>query len=132
MFRVAFRPKVSIVFMLVALLASVTLLLQPSQASATASVGNRVSVWLTTANLQEHITQQKDVSFSTGSGSGVIKITVDENKTYQQMDGFGASITDGSAWLIYNKMTLLGNFLSCKVKPLESRDACGSQFIPIE
>lgn len=105
MFRVAFRPKVSIVFMLVALLASVTLLLQPSQASATASVGNRVSVWLTTANLQEHITQQKDVNFSTGSGSGVIKITVDENKTYQQMDGFGASITDASAWLMYNKMS---------------------------
>jgi glucosylceramidase len=105
MFRVAFRPKVSIIFMLVALLASVTLLLQPSQASATASLGNRVSVWLTTANLQEHITQQKDVSFSTGSGSGVIKITVDENKTYQQMDGFGASITDASAWLMYNKMS---------------------------
>src|SRR5436305_7786605 len=26
------------------------------------------------------------------------------------------------------KMTLLGNPLSCLVKPLESRDACGSQF----
>lgn len=76
MFRVAFRPKVSIVFTLVALLASVTLLLQPSQASAKASIEDGVSVWLTTANSQEHITQQKDVSFSTGNSSGVIKITV--------------------------------------------------------
>jgi glucosylceramidase len=97
--------KVSTGIVLVALLLSVTLLMRSSQASSAApSARSGANVWLTTADLQKHLAQQNDVNFSTGSGSGMIKITVDENTTYQQMDGFGASLTDGSAWLIYNKM----------------------------
>ena len=33
-------------------------------------------------------------------------ITIDEAQTYQSMDGFGASLTDSSAWLLANAMTL--------------------------
>lgn len=91
---------------LVALFSSATLLLRPAQASSMApSDGKGVSEWLTTADLQQHLARQDGGQFSAGSGSGIIRITVDENKTYQQIDGFGASLTDGSAWLIYNKMS---------------------------
>lgn len=94
------------VLILVALLVSVTLALQTFQSPpATPSAGNEASVWLTTADLQKHLSQQAGARFSTGNGAGVIDITVDEHQTYQQMDGFGASLTDGSAWLIYNKLS---------------------------
>lgn len=89
-----------------ALCASAALLVQTSQASPAApSARNGVNVWLTTADLQQHLARQGDAQLSTGNGSDVIRITVDENQTYQQMDGFGASITDASAWLMYNKMS---------------------------
>ena len=106
MHRWTFWQKASMVAVLCALLLSATLLFQSSQPSLAAqSDRNAVSVWLTTADLQTHLAQQDDVHFSTGSASGVITITVNENQTDQQMDGFGASLTDGSAWLIYNKMS---------------------------
>ncbi|HEX7735524.1 MAG TPA: discoidin domain-containing protein [Ktedonobacteraceae bacterium] len=99
-------PVMSTLIVLVALLLSALPLLHSFQTSSAApSDRNNVSVWLTTADLQRHLAQQDDLSFSTGSSTGVIKITVDESKTYQQMDGFGASLTDGSAWLISHKMS---------------------------
>lgn len=106
MFRKTFWQKMSIGAVACALLLSVALLLQFSHSSqAASSAGKGVSVWLTTADLQTHLAQQADVHFSTGSASGIITISVNENQTDQQMTGFGASLTDGSAWLIYNKMS---------------------------
>ncbi|GHO65182.1 hypothetical protein KSC_040740 [Ktedonobacter sp. SOSP1-52] len=81
------------------------------------AAGEAVSVWLTTGDLSTHLAQQSNLTFATGSGSGNV-ITVNENQTYQQMDGFGASFTDSSAWLVYNKMsssqrsTLMNNLFS--------------------
>jgi glucosylceramidase len=34
-----------------------------------------------------------------------LTITVNDAVTYQQIDGFGASLTDSSAWLLWNKLT---------------------------
>jgi glucosylceramidase len=34
-----------------------------------------------------------------------LTITVDDSVKYQQIDGFGASLTDSSAWLISQKLT---------------------------
>lgn len=91
---------------LVALIASAAILFLPTLASSAAPADGRgVSEWLTTADLGTHLARQDNLHFSTGNGSGIIKITVDENKAYQQMDGFGASLTDGSAWLISQKMS---------------------------
>lgn len=105
MHRWSLWSKVSILVVLGALLFSADLLLQASQGSRVASAArNGASVWLTTADLRQHLDREGNVSFSTGSGSDVIRITVDENKTYQQMTGFGASFTDASAWLVYNKL----------------------------
>ncbi|HZR43064.1 MAG TPA: discoidin domain-containing protein [Ktedonobacteraceae bacterium] len=66
---------------------------------------NMVNVWLTTADLRTHLDQQGNTQFSTGDSSEIIKITVDDTKVYQSIDGFGASLTDGSAWLISQKMS---------------------------
>lgn len=106
MSRWTLGSKLATVIVLAALLLSTALFLQSSQTSSAApSARSEANVWLTTADLQQHLAQQDNVQFSTGNTSGIINITVDENKTYQQMDGFGASLTDGSAWLMYNKMS---------------------------
>ena len=60
---------------------------------------------------------QPTVSFGSGGG-GTAVITVDDSITYQQMDGVGASLTDSSAWLLWNKLdvsqeaTLMQNLFS--------------------
>ena len=96
--------KVSTSIVAVVLLLSTMLLIQRFQASS-ASARNEASVWLTSADLQTHLARQDGAKFSTGNSSGIIRITVDEHTSYQQMDGFGASLTDGSAWLMYHKMS---------------------------
>jgi glucosylceramidase len=106
MSRKTLWPGWPIGIVLVALVFSATLVLQaPRLSSAAPSTGNGVNVWLTSADLQHHLSPQYGTRFSTSSGSDVINITVNENTTYQQMDGFGASLTDASSWLIYNKMS---------------------------
>ena len=58
------------------------------------------SVWLTTADQANKLTQQSPVSFGT-AGSGPV-ITVDPNKSYQSVVGFGGSLTDAAAYNISN------------------------------
>ena len=70
----------------------------------TRASGETVGVWLTTADLTTHLAPQSNLIFANGSGSAPTKITVNENKIYQQMDGFGASFTNSSAWLVYTKL----------------------------
>ena len=72
-----------------------------------AVLGQRVSVnaWLTTADLNTHLAQQPDLTFSSGQSTSSNILTINENQKYQQMDGFGASFTDASAWLVYDKMS---------------------------
>jgi glucosylceramidase len=66
--------------------------------------GQSVSVYQTTSDLNQKLQQKTALTFS-GSGTGSQTITVDDTKTYQQIDGFGASFTDSSAWLVYTKLT---------------------------
>jgi glucosylceramidase len=47
---------------------------------------------------------QPGVAFAAGGVSSGLVITVNAAAQYQQMDGFGASLTDSSAWLIWNKL----------------------------
>src|SRR6266850_1262783 len=58
-----------------------------------------VSVWLTTDNQSTRLQQQVSIAFATGSG-GTNIIFVDEARTYQQVEGFGASLTDSAAYLL--------------------------------
>ncbi|MGK5679784.1 ricin-type beta-trefoil lectin domain protein [Actinoplanes sp. URMC 104] len=62
-----------------------------------------VNIYLTTTSdsggrtVTRGLQQQSPVAFSTGGGSAAQTITVDENTTYQQFEGAGASITDTAA-----------------------------------
>ncbi len=69
------------------------------------SGGASAAVWLTTADQAQLLAPQPPVPFG-GEGSGnSLTIDVDESARYQQMDGFGASFTDSSAWLVYNSLS---------------------------
>ncbi len=67
--------------------------------------GPRVHVTLTTSNLSEALTAMPKVAFGTVSTGGVPVITVNDSVRYQQVNGFGAAMTDSSAWLLYTKLS---------------------------
>jgi glucosylceramidase len=71
----------------------VSLLPNPSLAA-----GETVSVWVTTADQTKLLQPQANVTFAPDSGSNPTTIDINEATTYQTMDGFGASLTDSSAW----------------------------------
>ncbi len=73
-------------------------------ASRVHAAGPTVGVWLTTTDGQNTITPQSDVNFAPDSGTSDRTIDVNDGQQYQQMLGFGAAITDTSAYLIANKM----------------------------
>lgn len=54
--------------------------------------------------LHETLDRKEPLSFSTKRTPDVT-ITVNDALKYQQIDGFGASLTDSSAWLLWNKLT---------------------------
>jgi glucosylceramidase len=55
-------------------------------------------------NVAQTLQQQSPLTF-TSSGTASQTITVNDAKTYQQMDGFGAAMTDASAWVLYTKLS---------------------------
>ncbi len=65
-----------------------------------------VNIWLTTTNdsggrnVTRGLQQQAPISFASGSGSGGVTISVNENSKYQQFVGAGASMTDTAAYLL--------------------------------
>ena len=62
-----------------------------------------VEVWLTTADHAKALSPEAPARFGTGSGLARV-IEVDAGRRYQRMLGFGAAITDASAWLIQHRM----------------------------
>ena len=67
--------------------------------------GPAVQVWLTTASGAKLLSRETDVHFdSAPPPATLLRIVVDEGSAYQEMVGFGAAITDASAWLIQNKL----------------------------
>ncbi|AMR30727.1 glucan endo-1,6-beta-glucosidase [Mucilaginibacter sp. PAMC 26640] len=58
-----------------------------------------VSTWLTTSN-QSSLLAQGSVNFAPDAGTNATTITVDEGVTYQGIDGFGFTLTGGSASLL--------------------------------
>ncbi len=72
--------------------------------TVTRTTGPTVQVWLTTSNGSSQLTPQPNITFGSNTGNSST-ITVDESQTLQQMTGFGAAVTDSSAWLISQKMS---------------------------
>ncbi|MFP9113380.1 RICIN domain-containing protein [Flavobacterium sp. RHBU_3] len=59
-----------------------------------------VTPWLTKGDQSALIAQQGNVSFTTNSGTNSNTITVTPGTTYQTIDGYGWTLTDGSAQVI--------------------------------
>ena len=65
-----------------------------------------VDIWVTTGDKSQLLKQQTDLLFQAGTGSGGTAITVVPSTTYQTISGFGAAMTDSSAWLFQNELTV--------------------------
>jgi len=78
------------------------LLLLPQFAQA---ANEKVQVWKTTSDLSSALTRQEDLSFAPDSGSATYTLKVDPAVRYQQMDGFGLSLTDSSSFLLRTQLT---------------------------
>jgi glucosylceramidase len=74
-------------------------------AAPVAAAGETVGVWETTADQTKLLQQQANLTFAPDSGSNPTTIDVTPATTYQQINGFGASLTDSSASLICGKLT---------------------------
>ncbi|HWU48326.1 MAG TPA: glycoside hydrolase family 30 beta sandwich domain-containing protein [Asticcacaulis sp.] len=74
----------------------------PAYAAAPSGSG-RVQVWETDADQSKLLAQQPDLSF--GHAEAAVVITVDPSRTYQSMVGFGAAMTDASAYILRHDMT---------------------------
>jgi glucosylceramidase len=63
------------------------------------------SVWITTADQLRLLESQDQVAFVVDeAASQLLTIDIDETQRFQTMGGFGASLTDSSAWLITMRM----------------------------
>jgi glucosylceramidase len=61
-------------------------------------------VWITTADQTHLLSRQPDVEIRSGAEASPVVIDVDDGTTYQEMIGFGAAMTDASAYLIQQKL----------------------------
>jgi len=71
------------------------------------SSAQSISVYQTTPDLLETMSQLATLHFSSkpaDDASGPL-ITVDDAQRFQEIDGFGASLTDSAAWLFAKKLT---------------------------
>ncbi|GLQ88292.1 glycoside hydrolase family 30 protein [Dyella flagellata] len=62
-----------------------------------------VELWLSTADRRLKLQRQPDIEM-TARGSSPADIVIDVQKRFQTMVGFGAAMTDSSAWLIQHKL----------------------------
>ncbi|HZP80961.1 MAG TPA: glycoside hydrolase family 30 beta sandwich domain-containing protein, partial [Chthonomonadaceae bacterium] len=77
---------------------ALTLLHRPAQEE------RPVSVWLTTPDQRHLLTLQPPARFGPDAGQNPLTIDLDESQTYQRMEGFGAALTESSAWLLQTKL----------------------------
>ncbi|MDX3225844.1 discoidin domain-containing protein [Streptomyces sp. ME19-01-6] len=65
-----------------------------------AARGNSVRVWLTDVSAGKWVAGQDDVLFKARRTANPLTIKIDDSVKYQKVQGFGAAMTDSSAWLI--------------------------------
>ena len=64
-----------------------------------------VDVWITSGDRTSLLAQKVDAVFDPGAGQGGVRIDVRPDRTFQTIDGFGAAMTDSSAWILDNRLT---------------------------
>ncbi|MGB8259322.1 MAG: glycoside hydrolase family 30 beta sandwich domain-containing protein [Terracidiphilus sp.] len=75
--------------------------------AASAAAAQTVAVYQTTPDLLEALSPRENLHFAAKSNlaATVPLITVDDAQKFQEIDGFGASLTDSAAWLFAKKLT---------------------------
>jgi glucosylceramidase len=63
-----------------------------------------VEVWLSTADRRVLLARQPDVAMAATQKPLPDDVIVDTGSTYQSIVGFGAALTDSSAWLLQNRL----------------------------
>lgn len=93
---------------LFALLVILTACAQPTMTNTPSSLPptnspstDSVEVWLTMADQTKRLSHEADIQFQNGANGGIV---VNDDVRFQKMEGFGAAMTDSSAWLIMNKL----------------------------
>jgi len=82
-----------------------------------------VQSWQTSANQSKLFQRQNDADFRDGCSDNPVKITIDESTSYQTIDGFGWTMTQGSAyWLMQLPQTDRTDVLK-KLFSLEDNDS---------
>ena len=66
--------------------------------------GPVAQAWITTANQSRLLSQEPDLLIRSATDAFPVVINVDEGTIYQEMVGFGAAMTDASAYLIQHKL----------------------------
>ena len=74
-------------------------LIAPASAAAL-----RAEVVQTTANLRDALTVMPSQTFTRRRNPGTTVLRVDASIRYQRITGFGAAMTDSSAWLLYDEL----------------------------
>jgi glucosylceramidase len=70
------------------------------------AIGQSVAVYQTTQDLLEAMSVRETLHFSSKTSPGTEPvITIDDAQHFQEIDGFGASLTDAAAWLFARKLT---------------------------
>jgi glucosylceramidase len=64
----------------------------------------QAQVWVTHPDRSRLLSWDGTRSFDGNAAVDAATITVDETTRYQQIDGFGAALTDSSSWLIQNRL----------------------------
>lgn len=72
---------------------------QGNQSTVSRAANETVTAWLTTTD-KANLLAQSTLNFAADAGTNATTVTVDENVTYQGIDGFGFTLTGGSAQLI--------------------------------
>ncbi len=76
-----------------------------AQSGANTAHGAPVQTWVTLTDQSQLLALQAGNSFAAGSAVLPLNIAVNPARRYQEIVGFGANITDASAWLIQNRMS---------------------------
>ncbi len=79
--------------------------------NTTARANESVSIWMTSGDQSKLLQQQSNVTFAADAGTAGTTITVNDATTYQSIDGFGFTLTQGSAKLISNLSATAQNSL---------------------
>jgi glucosylceramidase len=85
-----------------------------------------VEVYVTTGDRSRLLRREPDARFTSPPATPTPTIDVDTTTLHQEMVGFGASLTDASAWLIQNKLSPAQR--EALLQELFGRDSAGAGF----